>query len=147
GGNGQGGAQSPAAPCRIRSKKKRKPDGHRERAEINENQDQSEVDRQRGGPFAPSADYKIDYDQCQTVEEICEEKNTAAMTGRRRRPLQNGKNGKQNNDGARIQDLPLEMATIGLMRCHWGLMRGDAIPPASVTSSYQRQRKRNTSGC
>src|SRR4029453_2635232 len=48
-------------------------------------------------------------------------------------PFKDGENGKQQNNGARIEDLPLEVTAIGLMRDHRGLMRGDAIPQASVT--------------
>ncbi len=39
GGYGEGSAQTPAAAGRIRGEQKWKPDGHREWAEINENQD------------------------------------------------------------------------------------------------------------
>src|SRR5882724_9199149 len=87
GGNGQGGAQPPAAPRCVRGEKKWKPDGHREWAQVNENNDKREVNRQRGRPLSAAVEDKINYDQSQTVEKIREEKNTAAMTARRRRPL------------------------------------------------------------
>src|SRR6266705_4612614 len=52
-------------------------------------------------------------------------------------PFQNGKNRKKNDDRARVEDLPLQVAAIGLMGTHRGLMRGDAIPLASLTSGYR----------
>src|SRR5882724_180387 len=52
-------------------------------------------------------------------------------------PFQYGENRKKDDDRARIEDLPLKVAAIGLMGTHRGLMRGDAIPLASLTSSYR----------
>ena len=63
------------------------------------------------------------------------------------RPFQYRENGEKHDDGACIENLPLKVAAIGLMGTHRGLMRGDAIPRASVTSELVAQRERYVQSC
>ena len=99
------GAKSPAAARCVGNKQERKPDGHGERAEVNENDDERQGRSLAASTNRDRCKQEFEYDDCEAVDEIADRENRGNDGSRRDGgPLKDGKNGKKNDDRARDRE-------------------------------------------
>jgi hypothetical protein len=116
-GQRDGGAESPAHARDPADEEIGKPDGDGQRAHGHENAEGQEIagNRQMPGTFAEKT---LERDDRERNNQISDKEKNGALSGLGIRLLEQRQYGKQDDDGARVDDLPLEMAPIRFVGAH-----------------------------
>ena len=116
-GNWESGVNAPAGAGDITDEEIRKPDGDGGRADVHEESEGQNVAGEREMP-GTAAQELLYFDDEDGEDEPGDEERHRAADFVRRRLLEKSQDGKKNDNGARIRDLPLEMVAIDLILAH-----------------------------
>jgi len=116
-GKRQGEGRAPANASGVTDEHKRKPNRHGRGSDVHEVAKGEDVASERQVPIA-LAQQTLELSDQERDDQISDEEGRGTVHFARRRMLQHCQKRKQNENGTRIDDLPIEMVPIRLMGAH-----------------------------
>jgi hypothetical protein len=116
-GDGESCVNTPASAGDVTDEEIRKPDGDWGRADVHEEGEGQNVASEREMP-GTAAKEMLRFDDDNGSDKPGDEEGHGAAHFVRRRLLEKSEDGKENDNGARIGDLPLEVVAIDLILVH-----------------------------